>query len=174
MIASVSRLLTQFQVVLANGTITTATEEGHSDLYFALRGGGNNFGIVTSFTVRTFSQGPVFTAATSYSKNQSEQVLDQVYDLWAGELSSDVEMAYDLYYGYSPQSDEFTLRGNQRYAKPIMSPPVFSKMDEITPLTRSPRIATMGNMTGNAEPMGITRCVALCCGLYPNSLLTGL
>jgi hypothetical protein len=49
------------------------------------------------------------------------------------------------------------LRGNQRYAKPIMNPPAFSKIDQITPLTRSPRIATMGNMTGSPEPMGVTR-----------------
>ncbi|KAJ6091322.1 hypothetical protein N7467_003291 [Penicillium canescens] len=148
----------EYEVVLANGTITTVSDDDHPDLYFALRGGGNNFGIVTAFTVRTFPQGPVFTAATSYHNNQSEQVLDQVYDLWTGDdLSSDVEMAYDFYYAYSPQNDDFTLMGNQRYAKPIMNPPVFSNINEITPLTRSPRIATMGNMTGSPEPMGVTR-----------------
>ncbi|KAJ9483325.1 hypothetical protein VN97_g10083 [Penicillium thymicola] len=147
----------EYEVVLANGTISTVTQDNHPDLYFALRGGGNNFGIVTAFTVRTFIQGPVFTASTSYADNQTEQVLDQVYNLWAGDLASDVEMAYDMYYGYSLQTDQFTLRGNQRYAKPIMNPPVFSKIDEITPLTRSPGIATMGNMTGSPEPMGVTR-----------------
>jgi hypothetical protein len=86
---------------------------------------------VTTFTVRTFSQGPVFTAATSYADNQTEQVLDQVYDLWAGDLAGDVEMAYDMYYGYSLQTDQFILRGNQRYAKPIINPPVFSKIDKV-------------------------------------------
>lgn len=48
------------QVVLASGEVVNANALDHPDLYKALKGGGNNFGIVTRFDLRTFEQGKIW------------------------------------------------------------------------------------------------------------------
>jgi FAD/FMN-containing dehydrogenase len=153
----------EYEVVLSNGTIATASVTQNPDLFFALRGGGNNFGIVTGFTVRTFAQGAVSTTRTTYSSNQTEQVLDRVYELFTDEaLTNDVEMGYDLYYTYMSQSDSFILSGTQRYGKPIASPLVFDAINKIQAVSRSNTVSKLSSQTQGSEPLGTTRYVILC------------
>jgi FAD/FMN-containing dehydrogenase len=61
--------LLEADVVLADGSFVTASENQHPDLFWALRGGGGNFGVVTSFLfqahpVSTVYAGPIFWEAT--------------------------------------------------------------------------------------------------------------
>ncbi|KAH9924785.1 uncharacterized protein B0H18DRAFT_1119801 [Fomitopsis serialis] len=65
----------KYRVVLPDGQICVATESNsYRDLYQALRGGGNNFGIVTEFTLKTYPQFSVKAAALLFSGTQEEAV----------------------------------------------------------------------------------------------------
>jgi FAD/FMN-containing dehydrogenase len=64
------------EVVCADGEIRTASASSHPDLYWAIRGGGGNFGIVTSFTFALHPVGPdVAFAATFYPIEELAEVL---------------------------------------------------------------------------------------------------
>jgi len=63
-------------VVTADGSVLTASEDENPDLYWAIRGGGGNFGIVTSFTFALHPVGPeVAFSATFYPIEEYAQVL---------------------------------------------------------------------------------------------------
>jgi hypothetical protein len=50
----------EFELVLANASIVHVTESNYPDLFLALKGGGNNFGIVTSYVLQVYPQGQVW------------------------------------------------------------------------------------------------------------------
>ena len=53
--------LKEVEIVTADGEIRTANREQHAELFWALRGGGGNFGVVTRFTFRLHEVGPTIT-----------------------------------------------------------------------------------------------------------------
>jgi FAD/FMN-containing dehydrogenase len=71
--------LVSVDLVTADGRQVTASEEQHPDLFWALHGGGGNFGIVTAFEFRLHPLGPEVLAGLM---------------LWPGDAAGDVARAY--------------------------------------------------------------------------------
>ncbi|RWA09625.1 hypothetical protein EKO27_g5487 [Xylaria grammica] len=71
-----------YQIVLASGDIVDANAKDHPDLWGALRGDGNNFGVVTCFDLRTFKQGALYRGSVYYfSPSFSSEVQALVAEL---------------------------------------------------------------------------------------------
>jgi FAD/FMN-containing dehydrogenase len=65
------------EVVLADGSIVTASDAEHPELFWALRGGGGNFGVVTSLRLR-LNETPVVTGGLMAFRADGDTVADLV------------------------------------------------------------------------------------------------
>jgi FAD/FMN-containing dehydrogenase len=70
------------EVVLADGGIVTASEREHPDLFWALRGGGGNFGVVTEFTFRLHPVPENIYAALILFEREAAGDLFRYFDLF--------------------------------------------------------------------------------------------
>ncbi|KAI8229620.1 Bifunctional solanapyrone synthase [Colletotrichum sp. SAR 10_86] len=79
-----------FEVVLAGGKVVNANATENSDLWWALKGGSNNFGIVTRFDMNTFPlPNGVFHGPLSFNPSQGDAALGAFYDMQTGPLLED-------------------------------------------------------------------------------------
>ncbi|GKZ23469.1 hypothetical protein AbraIFM66951_008503 [Aspergillus brasiliensis] len=69
-----------FEIVLANGSVTHANAHDHQDLFWALKGGANNFGIVTTATLKTYPMGPVWGGIKWYAIDQLPAIMDALHE----------------------------------------------------------------------------------------------
>ena len=68
--------LLSVDIVTADGELLTASETEKEDLFWAVRGGGGNFGVVTSFTYQLHSVGPtILGGMVLYPQSQAKDVL---------------------------------------------------------------------------------------------------
>jgi FAD/FMN-containing dehydrogenase len=70
------------EIVTADGQVRTASRDENADLFWALRGGGGNFGVVTRFTFRLHEVGPTITGGlVVWSADRVDDVLASYRDL---------------------------------------------------------------------------------------------
>ena len=67
--------LVSADVVLADGTFARASDDDHADLFWALRGGSGNFGIVTSFTYRLHPLSAVLAGPMLWPLERAAEVM---------------------------------------------------------------------------------------------------
>jgi hypothetical protein len=86
------------EVVTADGELLEVGPDAHADLLWGLRGGGGNFGVVTSFTYRLHPVGPVLAGGLAFPWAMARDVLAFHHEFMAtapDELTSAVSLALD-------------------------------------------------------------------------------
>jgi FAD/FMN-containing dehydrogenase len=93
--------LVEAEIVTAEGQVLRANAETNADLFWAIRGGGGNFGVVTSFTFRLYPVGPMITGGMM---------------VWSAERAAEVLETFDTVSQTAPR--ELTMAASMRLAPP--------------------------------------------------------
>lgn len=104
------------EVVTADGRVVTASETENADLLWGLRGGGGNFGIVTSFEFRAYPLGPdVFFAVVFYPADKMRAGL-QFYHQFTANAPDEISSFAILW--NVPATEDFPV---QQHGQPTLA-----------------------------------------------------
>ncbi|PGH12794.1 hypothetical protein AJ79_04018 [Helicocarpus griseus UAMH5409] len=142
----------QFEVVLADGDIVIASPEINSDLFKALKGGSNNFGIVTKFDMYTIGgDGKLWGGVVTYPPSTSAKQISAFVNFVDNIENDPYASAIPIWYYNSTLGQTIVLNAFD-YTKPVVAPPAFEEYLAIPGNTSdSLRIADMTNLSEELE-----------------------
>jgi FAD/FMN-containing dehydrogenase len=108
--------LVSAEVVLADGRVVTASEDANADLLWGLRGGGGNYGVVTSFEFLAHPLGPdVHFAVVFHAASDVAEGL-RFYREWADQAPDEISSMAVLW--HAPEMDEIPA---EHHGTPILT-----------------------------------------------------
>lgn len=102
----------------------------HSDLFRALKGGANNFGIVTRIDFHTISQGPIVGGNIAHNITYIDSVLKAFADI-AGAVEYDPYASLVMGLVYTSASKAWSLGTTAIYTKENLKPKVYDELRSI-------------------------------------------
>lgn len=119
-----------YEVVLASGEVVYVTADSHPDLWLALKGGSNNFGIITRFDVATFPEDLMWQSVLSY--NYSDSVLEaqaKAFSHFMEPANFDDAAMMGIFLDYV--GGNFLVTDALWYAENVANPAVYDAFTEI-------------------------------------------
>ena len=159
-----------FEVVLASGQIVNANSASNPDLWRALRGGSNNFGVVTAFTMRSFDQGKFWGGFIGIDISTIEQQF-KAFSSILGSPTYDPYAAVIYSLVFDPVSGTWSVAAQLAYTKAQANPPFLQPLTSLPQTFSTMRISNLTDFTVELDasnPSGRRQLFAT--GTYGNSV----
>lgn len=136
-----------FEVVTASGMIVNASPTTYPDLFWALRGGGNNFGIVTKFNLETFAHGPqMFGGQRRFLEPSFSAAIDAFVNLGVNS-ADDLKAAQFIAITLNAASNKKVAIAELEYADPVAKPAIFEEYRNIEAFSDTTQLNTLAYFT---------------------------
>jgi FAD/FMN-containing dehydrogenase len=146
-----------YEVVTASGLIVTASSSSFPDLFWALRGGGNNFGIVTKFNLETFAHGPqMFGGQRRFFNTSFSAAIDAFVNLGVNS-AADTKAAQFMAITLNAPTNTKVAVAELEYADPVAEPTIFEEYRKIPAFSDTTGLNTLAYLTqqlNNSNPKG--------------------
>ncbi|GAP88933.2 putative FAD-binding domain-containing protein [Rosellinia necatrix] len=138
-----------FEVVLANGSIINVNQQQNTDLLWALRGGTNNFGIITSMELLSFPQEGLWGGTSFHAPSTKDQEIDALSRFSSGPYDEYASLIGTFRYDKTGSS----IINSMEYTRVDERPQVFQEFFQIPALNKTFGIANMTSLSSGTEAM---------------------
>jgi FAD/FMN-containing dehydrogenase len=153
------------EVVTASGHVLEVSADDHTDLFWALRGGGGNFGVVTSFTFRLHPVTEVYGGLIGYTADRAAEVL-RAYR----EISADAPDRLALYAGLLTAPPAPFVPEHLRGMRVVGLIPVYFGAADQAARALAPLFAAVPPVLDLTKPMSYQEVQKLTDGLNPPAM----
>jgi hypothetical protein len=135
-----------FEVVLANGTVVTASRNNEPDLFRALRGGGSNFGIVTTFELELYPYSGIWGGRTLIEAVHDRQAIN-AYAKFVGNLDREPMGHTIIIFNYEKR--QLHMHQYIVHTEPVESLPAFDNLRKVPAIESDLALTDYSNLAGN-------------------------
>jgi hypothetical protein len=134
--------------VLASGEIIKVTTDSHPDLFFALRGAGTNFGVVTRFEFLAFEQTQIWGGVKQYfEEDQAVTMLDKFcHDQGVDSKAADIYAEAFVIVAYVQPLQKYITTAVLSHGATTEDPAVFEGFNKLQPFQSSTKARTVADL----------------------------
>ncbi|PYH90414.1 FAD-binding domain-containing protein [Aspergillus ellipticus CBS 707.79] len=139
-----------YEVVLASGEIVNVNRHSSSDLFKALKGGSNNFGIVTTFDMAALPVGDIWGGEIVHNISHTLQYISAATE-FTDNIPSDPSAAWLGYFIYNSNMGQTIISSTMVYTRPVARPAAFNMFYQIPNITDTLKFTTIVNKTKDID-----------------------
>ncbi|KAL4789171.1 hypothetical protein BDV19DRAFT_374555 [Aspergillus venezuelensis] len=139
-----------YEVVLASGQIVNANNVTNVDLFKALKGGSNNFGIVTKYDLKTIDNAHLWGGITVYDNSTTSQQIAAITK-FIENIEHDRYASWIGLWQYNSTTKQTSISSPMDYTTSKAYPSAFNDFYRIPNISSTNRFATLYNLTDELQ-----------------------
>ncbi|KAF8964475.1 FAD-binding domain-containing protein [Flammula alnicola] len=143
-----------FEVALPTGKVVTATNTSNADLFFGLKGGGNNFGVVTAITYKVVEQPAVWGGLVVVNGTDNIANLSQAVSQFQ-DNNTNPKAVIGVTYGFNPSFGGLFVSVFYYYHGPSPPAGTFDQLLAVPAISSSISVTTLTNLVSAFNGPGI-------------------